>query len=119
MSQVVTVKVELKDKQTVIAACKHLGWTCEEHGEAKFFNGSIEKGIVVHIPGWTYPVVVTEDGTVKADAYNDQWGEMSDLDQLKQRYGAEQTKSVFAAQGLYADEQQNQDGSLTLTVQLY
>lgn len=118
MSQVVTINIELKDKQAVIAACKRLSWKYEE-GEAKFYDGSIARGIVVYVPGWRYPAVVTENGSIKADTYNDQWGKLSDLDQLKQRYGAEQTKSVFATQGLYAGEQQNQDGSLTLTVQLY
>lgn len=119
MSQVVTIDVELKDKQAVMAACKHLSWKCEEQGEVVFYDKTTERGTVVHVPGWKYPAVVTENGTMKADTYNDQWGHMSDLDQLKQRYSAEQTISTFAKQGLYASEQQNQDGSLTLTVQLH
>lgn len=117
MSHVVTIDVKLKDKQAVIAACKRLSWEYEEQGETSFYDGTIERGVAVHVPGWRYPAVITEDGAIKADTYNDRWGKLSDLDQLKQRYGAEQTKAVFAKQGLCASEQLNQDGSLTLNVQ--
>ena len=119
MSHVVTIDVRLKDKQAVIAACKHLSWKYEEQGEVEFYDYTTERGTVVHVPGWRYPAVITENGTIRADTYNDTWGHMSDLDLLKQRYSAEQTKITFAKQGLYASEQQNQDGSLTLTVQLH
>ena len=119
MSHVVTIDVKLTDKQAIKAACKNLSWQFKEQSTARFYDGSVMSGTVVHVPDWKYPVVITEDGTIKSDTYNDKWGRLEDLDRLKQGYSAEQTKATFAKQGLYASEQLNQDGSLTLTVQLH
>lgn len=116
MSHLVSISIELKNKATTIAACNRLGWQVEENARIKFYDDSIVEGMAVHIPGWKYPVVITNNGDVKADNYNGNWGDPALLNKLKQAYGIEAARSLMRRHMAPVAETQNHDGSVTLTV---
>ncbi len=119
MSHIVTIEVELKNKESVVKACERLSWPCTADGSASFYDGKTIHGVVVKVPGWQYPAVIKDNGTIAADTYNNRWGDIKELDRLKQLYSIEEAKSTFSRQGLYGSEQENQDGSITLTAEVY
>lgn len=116
MSHLVTISVELKNKQAVITACNRLKWRTEENATVTYYDGSVAKGMAVHIPGWHYPIVITNDGTVKGDNYGGSWGDPALLNKLKQAYGVEAARSLMKKHAAPIVETQNQDGSITLAV---
>lgn len=116
MSHLVTLNIELKDKQAVIAACHRLKWQVVENRQTKYADGKTPTGTAIYIPDWEYPITITEDGNVVGDNYGGSWGDPAKLNQLKQAYGAEVVKAMARRQGRSVYESQNQDGSLTLTV---
>lgn len=116
MSHLVTINIELKDKQATIAACNRLGWQVKENTQIVYADGKNPKGTVIYIPGWRYPITITNDGNVVGDNYNGAWGDPAKLNQLKQAYGAEVVWIMARRQGRSVYESQNQDGSLILTV---
>ncbi|MCS7135340.1 MAG: hypothetical protein NZ893_02790, partial [Candidatus Aenigmarchaeota archaeon] len=81
MSHTMNIKIELHDRQALEAACQRLGLKMEE-GEFKLYS-SVEKGIGVWLPGWKYPVVIKNDGTIAYDNYDGQWGDIAELNKLR------------------------------------
>lgn len=116
MSHVVKLQVEIKNKQALIAACQRLGYRIGEEGTHELYKAK-EQGLSIFLPDWRYPVVIKADGSIALDNYKGAWGDISALNKLRQTYAAEVTKFEFMLQGLSVFEQQNQDGSLTLTVE--
>lgn len=116
MSHLVTINIELKDKQATVAACNRLGWTVKENTQINYADGSTPTGTAIYIPDWAYPIVITEDGRVVGDNYGGSWGDPAKLNQLKQAYGAEVVRIMVQRQGRSVCESQNADGSITLTV---
>jgi len=90
MSHTATYEAILSDKEALIKALKNLGLTYRE-GVANLFQ-TTEKGIVVNLPGWRYPIVIREDGTVAYDNYNGRWGNIERLHELSVTYALEQAK---------------------------
>lgn len=115
MSHLVTINIELKNKQAIIAACNHLKWRIEENAKIKYHDGSVAEGMAVYIQGWSYPIVIAADGTVKGDNYGGSWGDPALLNKLKQAYGVEVARSLMKKHSAPIIETQNQDGSVTLT----
>ncbi|OHB36283.1 MAG: hypothetical protein A2Y08_01465 [Planctomycetes bacterium GWA2_40_7] len=116
MSHLVTINVELRNKQAVTAACNRLKWEVKENTKVKYHDGSVAEGMAVYIPGWSYPIVITDNGTVKGDNYGGVWGDLALLNKLKQAYGVEVARSLMKRHAVPIIETQNQDGSMTLTV---
>lgn len=116
MSHLVTISIELKNKQAVIVACNRLGWRIEENAKVKYYDSSAAEGMAVYIPGWSYPIVIAADGTVKGDNYGGSWGDPALLNKLKQAYGVEVARSLMKKHSAPIIETQNQDGSITLAV---
>ena len=69
MSHIVTIKTEVRDAEAVRAACRRLGLEQPVQGTARLFEGEAT-GLLVKLPGWTYPAVVdTATGQVRYDNY--------------------------------------------------
>lgn len=118
MSHIVTIKTEVRDPIAIAAACHRLGLTSPVHGTAKLFSGAAT-GILVHLPGWKYPVVCqTETGQVAFDNYEGRWGEQAQLDQFLQAYAVEKAKLEARKKGHAVTEQSLSDGSVKLTIQV-
>ena len=119
MSHIVTVETMLKNPASISKACKRLKWKCVEKGVGVFYNGSSESGCVVNPTDWKYPIVIKKDGVVDVDTYNGSLGDINDLSRLKQYYALEETKTTLSTQGLYGYEEEHEDGSITLTPEVY
>ena len=91
MSHTMNITLELKDMDALTAACERLGNPMVERMDHKLFS-STETGIGVCLPGWRYPAVVKDNGTVAYDNYNGSWGDIARLNELKAYYGLEKAK---------------------------
>lgn len=116
MSHLVAINIELRSMQAVKAACARLKWRTEENAKITYHDGSVAEGMAVYIPGWSYPIVITNDGAVKGDNYGGRWGDPALLNKLKQAYGIETARSLMKGRNAPVVETHNQDGSVTLSV---
>ena len=98
------------------AACTRLKLAAPVQGTAELFSGEAT-GLIVKLPGWTYPVVVDAlTGTVRYDNYEGRWGEQQELDRLLQMYAVEKCRLEARAKGYPMTETQLQDGSIRLQI---
>ncbi len=118
MSHVVTIRTEIRDPTALATACQRLGLAETVQGKAKLFTSEAE-GLIVHLPGWQYPVVVdTAEHQIRYDNYNGAWGEQKQLDRLLQAYAVEKAKLEARRTGHTVTEQPLEDGSIKLTIQV-
>lgn len=116
MSHTATVQVEIKDPKALEDACKKLGVEFHRDEEVQFYDRSRHRGMTARLPGWKYPVVF-KDGQVFHDSYEGSWGEMSELNKLKQRYSATVAAKKARQQGFRVQERVLSDGRIRLTCQ--
>lgn len=105
MSHKTTVKTELKDRQALAETCRRLGIPCEVAAEGQTVEGRLyqgpETGVATFtLPGWNYPVVVKEDGAAAFDNYGGKWGNIAELDRVKQEYACTLAETKVKASGL-------------------
>jgi hypothetical protein len=118
MSHIVTIKSKVTDPAALSAACRRLGLAEPVAGTATLFSTQAT-GLIVNLPGWTYPAVVdTTSGEVKFDTYNGCWGKQEELDKLLQGYAVEKTRIEARRVGHTMTEQNLADGSIKLTIQV-
>ena len=118
MSHIVTIKTKVTDSAALLAACRRLGLEEPIQGSARLFS-SHATGLIVKLPGWTYPAVIdTAAGEVKFDNYGGAWGKQEELDKLLQAYAVERAKSEARRVGHSVTEQTLGDGSIKLVIQV-
>lgn len=118
MSHIVTIKTEVRDPEAVRAACRRLSLEEPAQGTARLYEGEAT-GLLVKLPGWTYPAVLTpETGQVRYDNYGGSWGEQRHLDAFLQAYAVERAKIEARKRGHNVFEQALPDGSIKLTIQV-
>jgi hypothetical protein len=105
MSHTMNIQLELHDKDALLAACQRLGLQVTE-GRHKLYS-STEEGLGVFLPGWKYPVVIKQDGSVAYDDYNGRWGNINELNKLKAYYGLEKAKAEARKKGYSVYETYN------------
>ena len=116
MSHIVTIRTQVRDAEALAAACRRLGLAQPVMGTAELFASSAT-GQIVHLPGWTYPVVFdTATGEAHFDTFNGAWGDQKELGKLLQRYAAEKAHLEARRTGHSVVEQTLPDGSLRLTI---
>lgn len=87
MSHTVTVDVEMRDREARRKAAEDLGASIAEHTSARLYErGQEYHGCVIRLPGWTYPIIITEDNKLHYDHYQGRWGNPELLDRFCQRY---------------------------------
>ena len=118
MSHVVQIKTQVRDAEAVRAACRRLGLTEPVQGTTRLFSGEVT-GLAVQLPGWRYPAVAQLDtGQIQFDNFQGNWGEQKELDRFLQSYAVEKAKLEARRKGHSVTEQQLQDGSVKLTIQV-
>lgn len=118
MSHIVQIKTQIRDAEAVRAACRRLGLAEPMQGTSRLFSGEVT-GLAVQLPGWRYPAVCQLDsGQVQFDNFQGNWGEQKELDGFLQSYGVERAKIEARKRGHSVSEQQLQDGSVKLTIQV-
>lgn len=110
MSHTVSMQVEIRDREAFIAACEAAGGRVIGEGEHRLYE-STEKGLAVSLPGWRYPIVLTDEG-IKYDNYGGAWGDQETLDTLVSRYAIHAAKLKADSLGWYNEMQA--DGSLVI-----
>lgn len=118
MSHIVEIKTEVRDAAAAGAACRRLGLEVPVHGSTRLFSGTVS-GLIVKLPGWRYPAVFdTESGQARYDNFSGRWGKQTQLDRFLQAYAVERAKAEARRKGHGVTEQQLDDGSIKLTVQV-
>jgi hypothetical protein len=85
-------------------------------GTHRLFSGEIA-GLGVQLPDWRYPAVCQLDsGEIRFDNYGGRWGEQQHLDRFLQMYAVEKAKIEARRRGNTCTEQQLNDGSVKLTI---
>jgi hypothetical protein len=118
MSHIVSIKTQIKDPDALAAACMRLGLSQPTQGKAQLFT-SQASGLIVQLPGWTYPAVIdVASGAIAYDNYNGAWGEQKELDKLLQAYAVEKSRIEARKAGHSVTERVLADGSIKLTIQV-
>ncbi len=116
MSHIVTIETKIRDPAALAAACARLQLAAPEPGTAELYSGSAT-GLVVRLPGWTYPVVINPlTGEVRYDDFGGRWGARKELDRLLQMYAVEKCRIEARRKGYAVTEQQLADGSVRLQI---
>jgi hypothetical protein len=116
MSHIVTIKTRVKDPAALAEACRRLGLAEPVSGTANLYS-SAATGLVVQLPGWTYPVVFdAASGEARYDNFGGSWGEQKELDRLLQAYAIEKVRIEARRSGHAVTEQPLPNGSVKLLV---
>jgi hypothetical protein len=116
MSYIVTIQTKVRDQAAVAAACARMNLANPEAGTAKLFGGQVS-GLLVRLPGWTYPAVVDlASGDVRFDNFEGRWGDRAHLDRFIQLYSVELVKLQARANGYPVTEQALEDGGIRLQI---
>jgi hypothetical protein len=118
MSHIVQIETQVRDTIAVQAACRRLALPEPVHGQVALFSGEAA-GLAIRLPGWRYPVVCdVATGRLQYDNYNGRWGEQQQLDRFLQCYAVEKATIEARRRGHSVTEQQLEDGSIKLTIQV-
>lgn len=119
VSHIVEIQTEVRDVQSVRAACQRLHLPEPLAGTHELFAGQTATGLAVKLPGWRYPLVCdTASSQLRFDNFGGRWGNSQELDKFLQAYATERTLSEVRRQGHSVTEQLLADGSIKLIVQL-
>jgi hypothetical protein len=114
MSHTVTIKVQVRDLQALMAACRRLNLEAPKPGVHELYAEQV-KGYAVSLKDWSYPVVFQlEHGAAKYDNYNGKWGDESHLNKLLQGYSVELAKAQMRRKGWSPIEVARDDGSIVV-----
>lgn len=116
MSHVVSIQTRLHDPVAIGAACRRLNVPEPTQGTARLYSGEAT-GLLVQLPGWTYPVVIdTTSGIAKLDNFEGHWGEREHFDRFLQMYAVERAKQEAHKKGHQVTEQALADGSIKVSI---
>jgi hypothetical protein len=116
MSHIASIDIELKDIEALKEACKRLNIKFENVENYKFYDGTRKSGLAIHLPNSKYPMVLDNNGKAYFDNYNGRWGDLAELDKVKDHYGLELTKRQAKVKGYTFYERKTQDGKIQLVV---
>ena len=106
MSETVSVSVKLRPNEALQRAVEKMHGQIIGQGEHKLFQTS-ETGFAFSLPGWEYPLVIRESGTLAFDDYKGHWGDRETLNELQQEYALQVAESQAQAMGLYYERSEN------------
>lgn len=112
MSHIVKLATKMTDLKAIEATCRRLGLEAPRQGSAKLYSGQPVKGTIVNLPGWKYPVVIGQDGTVSYDNYGGSWGRQEELNKFQQSYGLAVAQQMAESQGWTYEEVPVENGAI-------
>ena len=116
MSHIVNIQTRLNDSVAIGAACRRLNLAEPTQGTARLYSGEVT-GLLVQLPGWTYPVVIdTASGIAKLDNFEGHWGDREHFDRFLQIYAVERAKQEARKKGHQVSEQALADGSIKVQI---
>lgn len=102
MSETLTVSVKLRPGEALNRALARCKGTILGHGDHQLF-ATKETGFAFTLPGWRYPLVIRENGTLAFDDYHGNWGDREQLHELQQEYALQCAEAQAQALGLYCE----------------
>jgi gamma-glutamylcyclotransferase (GGCT)/AIG2-like uncharacterized protein YtfP len=108
------IALQITDIQALKLAARRMGCKVEENADVRLYS-SVEHGTAVYLPGWKYPAVVKNDGSVACDTYGGRWGDEAKLNELTAYYGLEKAKLEAQRQG-YTVEEVEEDETIKLRI---
>ena len=118
MSHIVSIRTEVRDPAAVAAACQRLHLPAPVDGTTQLYSGEAT-GLAVQLTDWRYPAVCdTANGQIKYDNFEGRWGDQKELDRFLQTYVIEKAHIEARKQGHSVTEQQLEDGSIKVTIQV-
>lgn len=117
MSHTVSIKAQVKCQAALAATCLRLGLPAPARGQIRLYD-KVALGTGVQLPGWRFPICITDEGTIHYDHYHGMWGEPKELSNFLQAYAAEAAKLQARRQGHSVTETALPDGTIRLTVEL-
>lgn len=119
MSHITTIKdILIKDLKVLAIAVKRLKTaqlsTHQEQPVKLYQEEPVMAVGQISLPGWRYPVLISKTGEIHYDNYGGLWGDISELNKLKQVYGVEKAKQLARLQGYTCNEKTKQDGTILL-----
>lgn len=103
MSHTVKVRVALRDKNALGITITKMHGSVLGEGTHQLYQGG-EQGWGFTLPGWRYPLVLKENGVLAYDDFHGHWGNVADLDKLRERYALEAARQAAEAQGWITEE---------------
>jgi hypothetical protein len=85
------------------AAVNAMGGTWLGRASHKLYEKA-ETGLGFTLPGWRYPLVLKQDGTLAYDDYGGQWGNPADIQTLTGRFAVEAARGAAEAQGWMCED---------------
>ncbi len=118
MSHLVSLKTQIRDVTAIEAACRRLSLPAPTQGTARLYS-SQATGVIVQLPGWTYPAVIdVSSGTIAYDNFNGNWGKTEELGRFLQTYAVELAKIEARRAGHVCTEQLLADGSIKVEIEV-
>ena len=114
MSHIATVEMNITDQEALAETCRDLGLQMTAHSSALVYQTAVE-GTVIQLPGWTFPVVV-RDKTLVYDNYQGAWGDIKELNKLRQHYAVKATTRAAARMGRKIIKREEHNGRVRLTL---
>ena len=116
MSHIVEIQTECRDPVAIAAACQRLGLAEPVEGAATLFSTSVS-GLLVQLPGWVYPAVVSlNTGQIVYDNFEGRWGNPAELGRFLQAYAVTKALSEARRRGHAVAEHTLSDGSIRLVI---
>jgi len=122
MSHITKYELKIDEPETLKSVIEELNAT--QNFKAQWLGKGTEKsysrsttGWHFRLNGWSYPVCVTEDGSLEFDNYNGSWGKEDLLDKVVQAYQKTVLLKRARQQGWMPSESVNSEtGEITLTL---
>lgn len=85
MSIITKIELKLTDKKAIEKTAKKIGGKILGNGIYQVYSKLI-KGYGIQLPGWKYPIVVTEKGNLYYDDGHGLWGDIKYIESFKNEY---------------------------------
>jgi hypothetical protein len=119
MSHIQHTKVKVTNLGAATRVATQLGTTLGNPQISKVFNASVH-GRPIKLPGWRFPIVIQEDGSIQYDNFNGNWGDQTTLDAFLADYSAECLREAALARGeSFTETVDAETGDLVMRIETY
>jgi hypothetical protein len=117
MSHTATIELAIKSMPALRSACIETATPFEELTSVRLYDGALVEDCFSFTPkNWKYPVAAKE-GKLYFDNYEGAWGNIDELNRIRQRYAVNVQKEAARARGYRVREERLSDGKVKLVVE--
>ena len=118
MSHIARVKSIFNDKDILKRAAQAIPGVRVEDNVTRRVYSQTHHGLAIFLPGWTFPVMVTEGGDAIYDNSLGSWGDQRHFDVLKRNYVASRAAAQLRSEGHRVTEHEQEDGSIEVLAEV-